>query len=193
MPRLKCGIRPVCPLSKRVPSFMRYAVAAAGPSLSLVRATPSYAIPSPDLVVGSLSSISQLIALVSAMIGGGAVIVGARARYRSIGGEPRFANCMAHRLGRLLAVPVLDAVAGRQLLSSFPRTERSRRRTRLESFAIQQADRNDHRTAARSIPISKEGALFRDQIASPRGLSTEFDVQRLLAERQQGLDGRTRC
>ena len=41
--------------------------------------TPSYAIPSPDLVVGSISSISQLIALASAMIGGGAVVVGVRA------------------------------------------------------------------------------------------------------------------
>src|SRR4051812_26577943 len=45
----------------------------------LFGAAPAYAIPSPELVVGSLSSISQLIALASAILGGGAAAFGARA------------------------------------------------------------------------------------------------------------------
>src|SRR5579864_6055078 len=52
---------------------------AAGFALLAFSSTPSFAIPSPDLVVGSISSISQLIALASAMLGGGAILVGARA------------------------------------------------------------------------------------------------------------------
>ena len=47
--------------------------------LLLLTNEPSYAIPSPDLLVGSISSISQLVAIISAMIGGSAVVVGARA------------------------------------------------------------------------------------------------------------------
>src|SRR5579864_1595476 len=58
---------------------------AAGFALLAFSSAPSYAIPSPDLVVGSISSISQLIALVSAMVGGGAVVVGVRARATTAG------------------------------------------------------------------------------------------------------------
>src|SRR6201989_3017755 len=41
---------------------------------------PAAAIPSPDLVVGSLVSLSQLVALASTILGGGAVYATARAR-----------------------------------------------------------------------------------------------------------------
>ena len=54
----------------------RHAVGAAG--LLAVSATPAFAIPSPELVVGTLTSLSQLMALLSAVIGGGAVAAGAR-------------------------------------------------------------------------------------------------------------------
>ena len=49
------------------------AVVTAGFAIALMvaGAEPAYAIPSPELVVGSLSSISQLIALGSAILGGG--------------------------------------------------------------------------------------------------------------------------
>src|ERR1043165_3333606 len=43
--------------------------------LALTGATPASAIPSPELVVGSFTSVSQLIALASALIGGGTLAV----------------------------------------------------------------------------------------------------------------------
>jgi rifampicin phosphotransferase len=53
--------------------------------LYLAGATPALAIPSPELVVGSFTSISQLIALASALIGGGATLVTMRIRARNRG------------------------------------------------------------------------------------------------------------
>src|SRR5215471_9073585 len=47
--------------------------------------TPAFAIPSPELVVGSFTSISQLIALASALIGGGATLAAIRLRGRNRG------------------------------------------------------------------------------------------------------------
>ena len=47
--------------------------------------TPAFAIPSPELVVGSFTSISQLIALASALIGGGATLAALRMRGRGRG------------------------------------------------------------------------------------------------------------
>src|SRR5712671_1909262 len=53
--------------------------------LCLADVTPAFAIPSPELIVGSFTSISQLIALASALIGGGATLVTLRARARNGG------------------------------------------------------------------------------------------------------------
>jgi rhodanese-related sulfurtransferase/phosphohistidine swiveling domain-containing protein len=58
-----------------------------GPLLAAIAATflfllgtfPAFAIPSPELVVGSISSISQVVALIIATLGGGAALVGIRA------------------------------------------------------------------------------------------------------------------
>jgi rifampicin phosphotransferase len=50
--------------------------------LALAGATPAFAIPSPELVVGSFTSVSQLIALAVALIGGSATLVTMRVRNR---------------------------------------------------------------------------------------------------------------
>ena len=71
---------------RHVAPIISYSSAVCGAAAALVIGTqPAFAIPSPELVVGSLSSISQLIALVSAILGGGAVAVGARAARRGQG------------------------------------------------------------------------------------------------------------
>ncbi|MCP5076341.1 MAG: PEP-utilizing protein [Rhodobacteraceae bacterium] len=44
----------------------------------------AWAIPSPELVIGSVSSVSQLLALGAAMLGGGAVLAGARTQRRAV-------------------------------------------------------------------------------------------------------------
>src|SRR4051794_22773376 len=51
-------------------------------ALCLLGAGQAFAIPSPELVVGSFVSISQLLALMSAVLGGGAVLATMRARKR---------------------------------------------------------------------------------------------------------------
>src|ERR1700730_431766 len=53
--------------------------------LSLAGATPALGNPSTELVVGSFTSVAQLIALASALIGGGATLVTMRARARNGG------------------------------------------------------------------------------------------------------------
>jgi hypothetical protein len=51
-------------------------------ALCLLGTGQAFAIPSPELVVGSFVSISQLLALASAMLGGGAAFATMRARRR---------------------------------------------------------------------------------------------------------------
>ncbi len=76
----------------------------------LAASGPALAIPSPELVIGSVSSLSQLGALLAAMFGGSAVFAGFRARMRSDGtsGRSRLAwrlclasMCLAMLLGGL--------------------------------------------------------------------------------------------
>src|SRR5258708_34246732 len=51
-------------------------------ALGLLGTGQAFAIPSPELVVGSFVSISQLLALMSAVLGGGAVFATMKARRR---------------------------------------------------------------------------------------------------------------
>src|SRR3954454_19797730 len=63
---------------------------------------PALAIPSPELIVGSFTSISQLVALVSALVGGGAAAVTLRARGNS--GRKSYLLAIAAGLAALLTV-----------------------------------------------------------------------------------------
>ena len=60
--------------------------AALGAALCLFGTVPALAIPSPELVVGSISSISQVVGLLIAMAGGGAAFAGVRAASGRRGG-----------------------------------------------------------------------------------------------------------
>src|ERR1700760_2556092 len=62
--------------------FVAGAVVLSFAALSLFAAGPAYAIPSPELVVGSFVSLSQLFALASAVLGGGAAYATMRAKRR---------------------------------------------------------------------------------------------------------------
>ena len=55
----------------------------------LLGTPPAFAIPSPELVVGSLSSLSQVASLIFAMLGGGAALMGARAVSNRVGAKGR--------------------------------------------------------------------------------------------------------
>jgi rifampicin phosphotransferase len=67
-------------------NFTRWKIIGAGLGAGfgmIVWPQTAWAIPSPELVVGTLSSLSQLVALASAVIGGGAVAAGNRSRARA--------------------------------------------------------------------------------------------------------------
>lgn len=156
------------------------AIGSAAATLTLLAfsATPSYAIPSPDLVVGSISSISQLIALASAMIGGGAVVVGVRAGANA-SGSGRTAR-IAWRVAIAAIVLVCASLAGNYYQYT---KQQSDRQTRLEAAILRPTVTTDGRTLD---PDLKEAA-YGDQVRSPRGISTE-QMAALLAEKQRGLD-----
>ena len=120
-------------ISARKKAFGVSYVGTASVFLFLFSSTSSYAISSPDLVVGSLSSISQLIAIVSAMIGGGAAVAGMRAT----------ANGRANRIVRLIAAGAALflglSLAGNCYQYS---TQRSERQARLD---LQSLDRQRRR------------------------------------------------
>lgn len=66
-------------------------------ALLAIASTPAFAIPSPELVVGSFVSLSQLLALVSAILGGGAAYAGMRSR--DSGAQAYTRNLLAAAVG----------------------------------------------------------------------------------------------
>ena len=152
-------------------------LAAASSLLFLASGTASYAIPSPDLVVGSISSISQLVAIVSAMIGGSAAVVGMRAT-----SNPAMSNRTARLAWRVVAVAA--TLLGLSLAANYYQysTQRSERQTRLEAAILRSTITSDGHTLD---PNLKE-PTYDEQLNSPRGISTG-DVERLVEEKQQGL------
>src|SRR5215475_13376206 len=62
-----------------------------GAAICLVGTGSAFAIPSPELIVGSFTSISQLFALGSALLGGGAAVATMRMRARGAQARTTFA------------------------------------------------------------------------------------------------------
>jgi rhodanese-related sulfurtransferase/membrane protein insertase Oxa1/YidC/SpoIIIJ/phosphohistidine swiveling domain-containing protein len=152
-------------------------VTAASVLLLLFSSAPSYAIPSPDLVVGSISSISQLIALISAMIGGGAVVVGARASANSSGASR--AVRIAWRTAAVALVVLGLSLTGNYYQYSSAQSERQ---TRLETAIQRPTETSDGHT----LDVDLKEASYDDQLHSPRGISTD-DMLRLVEEKERGL------
>ncbi len=139
---------------------------------------PSYAVPSPDLVIGSISSISQLIALASAMIGGGAVVVGVRAGANGAG-SGRAAR-IAWRVAITATVLVCLSLAGNYYQYA---KQQSDRQSRLQAAILRPTVTTDGRTLD---PDLKETS-YAEQARSPRGISTA-QMATLLKDKQRGLD-----
>jgi rifampicin phosphotransferase len=151
---------------------------AASLSVLALSSTPSYAIPSPDLVVGSISSISQLIALASAMIGGGAVVVGVRAGANGAG-SGRAAR-IAWRVAIAATVLVCVSLAGNYYQYA---KQRSDRQTRLEAAILRPTVVTDGRTLDPDLKETSYG----EQARSPHGISTD-QMATLLDEKRRGVD-----
>src|SRR4029079_6443372 len=75
-------------------------------ALCLVGADQAFAIPSPELVVGSFVSISQLFALAASVLGGGAALATMRARKR--GGSAEMSRGLLYTAAGLFAVLVVS-------------------------------------------------------------------------------------
>jgi rifampicin phosphotransferase len=162
-------------LAKAISSFC--CSAAASILLVSLSSSPGYAIPSPDLVVGSISSISQLIALLSAILGGGAAIVGVRAT-----SDPAVANRTTRVAWRVVWIAV--ALLAASLAANYHQytTQQADRQARLEAAILRPTITTDGHTLD---PNLKE-PTYGQQLSSPRGISTS-EVERIMKEKQQGL------
>lgn len=129
----------------------------------------AHAIPSPELVVGSLSSLSQLVALASATLGGGAVLAGAQAGRSGRKGSPWLG-----RVAMMLGVAACASIGLNAYLIAKSWTER---RERLEATLIRPTPKASGQTLD---PLLKE-MPYADQVRHPRGISTE-DAEGLVAE-----------
>src|SRR6185436_12839011 len=141
-------------------------------ALCLLGTGQAFAIPSPELIVGSFVSISQLFALASAVLGGGAAFATMRARRR--GGSAEMSRGLLYTaLGLFIAMTVSIGVNIWQYV-----TDANARQERLEA------------TLTRPMPKSGGVALdptlkevsYADQQRSPRGISTD-EMEKLLEAR----------
>jgi rhodanese-related sulfurtransferase len=142
-------------------------------ALVLVGTGSAFAIPSPELVVGSLSSISQLIALVSALLGGGAAVVGVKAGRGMSGASGKTVKIA------LGAIAVLAIALG--VLAYLYVDQQNAEKARLEA------------TLTRPLTLIGGKALdptlvevsYAEQLRNPRGISTG-ELEQILFAQQRG-------
>jgi rifampicin phosphotransferase len=145
---------------------------------ALVLGAPSaYAIPSPELLVGSLSSLSQVASLVFAMLGGGAALVGARVVSNRVGGEG------GSRLFWPAVIVVLVCLGASVWANIYQyTTEKAARQDRLEETLI------------RPTPLGPDGKplddlirepAWEEQLTDPHGMSTA-EVEKFMDEYNRG-------
>ena len=132
----------------------------------------AFAIPSPELIVGSFTSISQLFALGSALLGGGAAV--ATMRMRARGAPTR--SAFAVLVGALL---VLTGSLGLNVYQYV--AYGADRQARLEATLT----RPMPNVGGRSLDPALKEASYDDQLRHPRGISTA-DAEKLLAETLRG-------
>ncbi len=137
---------------------------------------PAFAIPSPELIVGSLSSLSQLLAIGSAMLGGAASVVAGRTLLK------RGRTDSASRLGWKIAGGLLVLGLGAVALNAYQWIEnRAERAARLEATLLRPA-------RLPGVPVldpNVKELSFGQQQAHPLGINTE-DSQKLLDEMTRG-------
>jgi len=151
-------------------------ILAAGALLLAFGGASAFAIPSPELVVGSFSSISQLFALGSALLGGGAATMAwrANAKIGRSGVGSRFAILLAFG-----TIAVLTVTAGGFFYLYMD--QRAQERERLESALLRPMPDAD----GKSLDPDLKEASYGDQQRSPRGISTE-DLEKLLEAKSRG-------
>lgn len=148
-------------------------VASLGAVIALLAGTtPAFAIPSPELIVGSFASISQLVAIISAMLGGGAAVVGVRASAKAK---------TSRRAWQIAAGAVVFLVASLGFNVYQYSSAQAERQARLEATLM----RPTPTIAGRTLDPTLKEVSYRDQMSSPRGISTE-DAERALEASLRG-------
>ena len=132
-------------------------------------ASPAHAIPSPELIVGSISSISQLVTLVTAMLGGGAAIVGARA------------GSISARTRGLAVLVALVCVGSLGINVHQWLDRRDERTTRLEATLLRPAQQ----PGVPKLDPSMKELTYGQQLKHPMGLDTAA-AETLLQEAARG-------
>src|ERR1041385_8216839 len=148
---------------------VRLVVAAA---VCLVGTGSAFAIPSPELIVGSFTSISQLFALGSALLGGGAAVATMRMRARGAQTRTSFAVLVG-------ALVVLLASLGLNIYQYVSHS--AEKQARLEATLM----RPMPNIGGKSLDPALKEVSYDDQLKSTRGISTE-DAETLLAETLRG-------
>ena len=147
-----------------------------GVATVMLSAEPAFAIPSPELIVGSISSVSQLIALVSALLGGGALAVGARS-LRKRGTEKTSPWPKRLVFGFGVAALVFLGLNVWQYTS-----QKSALQERLEATLVRPTPRAE---GGRTLDPSLKEVTYSEQLSHPRGISTG-DLEALLEAKQRG-------
>jgi rifampicin phosphotransferase len=145
---------------------------ATGVAVVLAGTGSAFAIPSPELIVGSFTSISQLFALGSALLGGGAAV--ATMRMRARGAQTRTA--LAVLLGALV---VLVASLGLNVYQYV--SYAAEKQARLEGTLT----RSMPRAGGASLDPTLKEVSYDEQLRHPRGIGTA-DAEKLLAESLRG-------
>jgi rifampicin phosphotransferase len=166
-------MRPVQHLATCSRRVMVMAAASVGLLLmALGVATPAFAIPSPELIVGSFTSISQLIALLSAMLGGGAALVGIRAS----------AKPDTSRRAWQIAI---GAIACLFVSLAFNFYQYSRAQNERQSRLEATLTRPTPTINGRALDPTLKEVSYKDQLSSSRGIGTD-EAERLLEATQRG-------
>jgi rifampicin phosphotransferase len=138
---------------------------------------PAFAIPSPELVVGSLSSLSQVASLIFATLGGGAALVGARVASNRFGakGRSRFLWPLAIGVFVFLAISIWANIY------------------QYTTYKTAQQDRLEE-TLIRPTPLGPDGKplddlirepAWEEQLTDPHGMTTA-QVQKFMEEYNRG-------
>src|SRR5512141_2379089 len=129
--------------------------------LCLLGTGQAFAIPSPELVVGSFVSISQLFALASAVLGGGAAFATMRARQR--GGSAQMSRGLLYiAVGLFAAMTISIGVNIWQYV-----TDSNARQQRLEATLI----RPMPKSGGEALDPTLKEVSYAEQQRSPRGIS----------------------
>src|SRR4051812_32966989 len=132
-------------------------------ALCLSGTEQAFAIPSPELVVGSFVSISQLFALAASVLGGGAAFATMRARKR--GGSAEMSRGLLYTSAGLFAVMCVSI--GVNIWQYV--TDSNAHQARLEATLT----RPMPKSGGASLDATLKEVSYAEQLRDPRGISTE--------------------